>query len=325
YSSTFLGEEFFLADHRVRVNGSGLQKVLPGVAFLEMARAAIELASPTHLDSGTLELRDTVWLKPLVITELKQVSTTLFTDDNDEIGYEIYSIEDGQEIVHVQGQAIFGPQPALAALDVELLKRQMKSRLEAFQVYSLLAAMGLIYGSAHQGINALYLGKNQVLAELHAPAVIEASRSEYVLHPSVVDGALQASIGLINQADQAHGNPYVPFALESLRVLAPCTKEMFAWLRHSQHGKTEGPVAKLDIDICDHQGNICVQMRGFVSRMLEGGLKPTHEPHHGANGKPNGPSFDTAFYQKLITNVLNQEVSVDEAVELALGNTRNFN
>ena len=37
YSSTFTGEEFFLTDHVV--NG---QKVLPGVAYLEMARAAVE-------------------------------------------------------------------------------------------------------------------------------------------------------------------------------------------------------------------------------------------------------------------------------------------
>jgi len=44
YTSTFTGDEFFLADHRVRADGRTVQKVLPGVACLEMARAAIERA-----------------------------------------------------------------------------------------------------------------------------------------------------------------------------------------------------------------------------------------------------------------------------------------
>src|SRR5499425_413838 len=35
YSSTFTGEEFFLADHRVRTDGAAIQKFLPGVAYLE--------------------------------------------------------------------------------------------------------------------------------------------------------------------------------------------------------------------------------------------------------------------------------------------------
>src|SRR5262249_44795170 len=51
YSSTFTGEEFFLADHQV----AG-QKVLPAVAYLEMARAAIEQAWPAEPTCGTTAL-----------------------------------------------------------------------------------------------------------------------------------------------------------------------------------------------------------------------------------------------------------------------------
>src|SRR5205807_6568711 len=36
YSSTFTGEEFFLRDHFVRTGDGALQKVLPGVVYLEM-------------------------------------------------------------------------------------------------------------------------------------------------------------------------------------------------------------------------------------------------------------------------------------------------
>src|SRR5215469_13678244 len=59
YDSTFTGDEFFLSDHRVAVNGQAAHRVLPGVAYLEMARAAIEQAMPERPELALLELQNT--------------------------------------------------------------------------------------------------------------------------------------------------------------------------------------------------------------------------------------------------------------------------
>src|SRR5262249_40297373 len=45
FSTRLWGEEFFLADHVVRGH-----RVLPAVAYLEMARAAVEKASGNEID-----------------------------------------------------------------------------------------------------------------------------------------------------------------------------------------------------------------------------------------------------------------------------------
>src|SRR5205085_10492362 len=72
-SSTFTGEEFFLADHRVRADGHTMQKVLPDVAYLEMARVAMEQAWPVRPESVVLELHHTIWAQPIVVTQDKQI------------------------------------------------------------------------------------------------------------------------------------------------------------------------------------------------------------------------------------------------------------
>src|SRR5260370_13614108 len=77
YSSTFTGDEFFLADHQVAAHGRASQKVLPGVAYLEMARVAIEQAWPAHPESALLELHNTVWAKPIVITRSEEHTSEL--------------------------------------------------------------------------------------------------------------------------------------------------------------------------------------------------------------------------------------------------------
>lgn len=317
YSSTFTGEESFLADHRVRMDGGSIKKMLPGVAYLEMVRAAIDHAWPARSESTVLELYDTVWLQPVVVERHAEVSIALFTVDDDSVDYEIYSTQGGQRTVHCQGQAAFGRQPPPAGLDLEQLRSEMEQgRLDADEVYAMLAAMGLHYGRSHQGITAIHLGNRQLLAELRLPEVAEASQRDYVLHPSLMDSALQASIGLIAERNYVSGKPAVPFAVESVRIVSACTREMSAWLRYSEVGKADG--FKLDIDLCDGQGNVCVQMRGFALRIMEGEGKADRRGI-GDEARPTikkDSSFDETFYERVLEDVLSGEVSVEEAAAL---------
>src|SRR5262245_41027415 len=266
YSSTFTGEEFFLADHRAPVDGRAGQKVLPGVAYLEMARAAVERAVPARPESTVLELRNTVWAQPVVVGQNKQISISLSANDQDQIDYEIYGQDSDQEIVHCQGRAVWSREPAPAALDLDQLKGQMeRGQLESGGVYALCARMGLIYGPSFQGITAIHRGSGQALAQLRLPSVVADTSGDYVLHPSLMDGALQAAVGLIDDASESN-QPRLPFALETLRVISPCSQEMVAWVRYAPGSQAAGAVVKLNIDPCDERGNVCVQMRGFSSR-----------------------------------------------------------
>ncbi len=270
YSSTFTGEEFFLADHRVKTNDPAGEKVLPGVAYLEMARAAMEQALPQEPESTVLELRNVVWAQPMVVSESKQVSIALSVN-NDEVDFEIYTQGAEEEIVHCQGLAVWNQRADMAKLDIGQLRSQIgKGKLERESIYTAWARMGAIYGAGFQTLLAIHRGSGQVLAELRLPDGVTEKASEYVLHPSLMDGALQAAIGLIEpglESSQAR----VPFALERLRIVAPCSGEMIAWVRYAPGSQAEDKIAKLDIDLSDEQGNICVQMRGLSSRALERG------------------------------------------------------
>ncbi|MCU1348580.1 MAG: Mycocerosate synthase, 6-deoxyerythronolide-B synthase, partial [Acidobacteria bacterium] len=271
YSTTLSGQEFFLADHQVRADGVIVQKVLPGVAYLEMARAAIEHALPSRAESTVLELRNTVWVQPVVVDGQKQVHIALSPKDDDQIDYEIYSREMEQEIVHCQGRVVLSRLTAPVSLDLEQLEGQMgEPRLEPGLAYAAFSRMGLIYGPSFQGITAIHRGSGQLLAHLRLPSAVEETSNDFVLHPSVMDGAVQAAVGLAvewMEGTSGHSTELrLPFGLESLRIFAPCTREMVAWVRYSPGSQPGDRVVKLDLDLCDERGNVCVQMHGFSLR-----------------------------------------------------------
>src|ERR1044071_6799898 len=90
YTSTFTGEEFFLVDHQVKLEARPSQKILPGVAYLEMARAEIEQSLPEQPESALLELHNIVWAQPIIVTGDQEVSIALWTNDDKQVEYEIY-------------------------------------------------------------------------------------------------------------------------------------------------------------------------------------------------------------------------------------------
>ncbi|MDY7989342.1 SDR family NAD(P)-dependent oxidoreductase [Paenibacillus polymyxa] len=274
FSSIFTGKEFFLSDHVIRG-----QKLLPGVAYLEMARAAVEQVAGSSEDKWTsIWLKDVDWIRPVVVGEKSvDVGIGLYPQDGGEIAYEIYSrsgATDTELVVHSEGRAVIVPVADIPAIDIETLLEQCNlGSFSSRQCYEAFATMQVSYGPGHQGIEKIYIGVGQALAKLSLPSFVYHTMEHFVMHPSLMDSALQATIGLIMSAGdrKASIKPALPFALEELEVFNGCTSEMWAWIRMSEGSRQDGPLQKLDIDLCDEQGNVCVRMKGFSSRVAEGG------------------------------------------------------
>ncbi|MEU5718129.1 SDR family NAD(P)-dependent oxidoreductase [Streptomyces sp. NPDC020403] len=276
FGSVFSGEEFFLTDHVV--NG---RKVLPAAAYLEMARAALgaSLDAPT----GRIVLRNVVWAQPLTVAEhAARVTTTLYAapvpggaEAADEVAFEISSVAEGESdadaVVHSQGTVRALAAVAPVAVDVAALRAACDTaQLDADACYRVYRSLGLEYGPAHRGIESVALGDGQALARLRLPSGPPAKADGYVLHPSLLDAALQSAVGLFgrdgNLADPAPATLHLPFALDELDVLGPYTAQMWAWVRYSDDDQPELGIRKLDIDLLDDAGVQACRLRGFTSR-----------------------------------------------------------
>jgi acyl transferase domain-containing protein len=290
FSSTFSGEEFYLTDHVVR--GS---KVLPEAAYLEMARAAVErCATLGQSTDAEVTLKNIKWLRPLVVDEVKEVHISLSRNDNDEIEFEIYSAvpawrNEIQEVVHAQGRAVLtvGSGDALAPIDLSVLRGQCDHLIDVSQCYRQLSAAGIEYRSTHRGLTSVQVGKDEagqqfVLARVTLPACVKETQDQYVLHPSVLDCALQASIGLVLGAPEKDLSattvkPVLPFALESLRIIDRSPDVAMVVIRSSMgRGRTdsEASTRKLDIEICDEGGRVTARLQGLSAQVRD----DEHEP-----------------------------------------------
>ncbi|MFS0873158.1 SDR family NAD(P)-dependent oxidoreductase [Paenibacillus xylanilyticus] len=261
FRSTLIGSEFFLRDHVFCGN-----PVLPGVAELELGRAAVLLASGFEANDPTsMRLKDVVWPQPIVAAdESIRLHVSLHALKDSEIAYEISGdIRKGEEAptVYSYGEVeicAFDPEPPL---DLHVLQMQSGlGVLTAEQCYDAFRAMGTTYGPRLQGIETIYLGESHVLAKLALPSAALATETDYVLHPTLLEAAVQAvNAFAMKQTDR---KPIRPVSLKSLDILRPCPSAMWAFVRSGEAG--------YDLDLCDETGEVCVQMRGLQLGPVEG-------------------------------------------------------
>ena len=248
---TLKGTEFFLADHRL--NGI---PVLPGVAYLELARLAA-----TQAGLPSTALRNVVWVQPLMVAAPTEVEITL---DRAGMRVEIASLTTGGRVLHAQirlGEGATEPAPPVNLTDLPGRK------FSATEIYAAFDRLGLNYGPGHRAISHLSTGPGpRVLAKLTLPAAGGAVDA-FGLHPSLLDGAFQAALGMALAEDESANGAALPFAIDRVDILGPCAPVMWVLIRPAAGAETAPRVRTLDLDLADETGAVRVRLRGFATRL----------------------------------------------------------
>jgi rhizoxin synthesis polyketide synthase RhiF len=276
FSSTFNGQEFFLSDHVVQG-----KPMLPAVAYIEMARMALQ-ESLDATDKGlSIQLQNIAWLQPLIlnVNESQTAHIALFAINNDAFEFEIYSQKETLKVIHCTGIAVL--KEAMKGIVLNLKDVQascLNGELAGSKCYDSFQKLGITYGPAHRAIEKILLGDEQVLAKLSLPVILTDTLNDFVLHPAILDSALQAGFCLGGLRDDVDPDQQIPFALEEVRIYQQCKAAMWALIRRSTGKNDTGNIQKLDITLCDELGNVYVNLKGFAFRIIKKEIQPLPAP-----------------------------------------------
>lgn len=252
FTSVFTGNEAFLADHVIQG-----KKILPGMAYLEMARAAVT-SSVTIRDGHIIVLNESIFIQPLIITEKCLVEIKVYPGRSGEFGVEV-STDQG---VHFQSKAcVREKQEQIAemlshtSLDIASLEQQCTiAGPTKEQIYADFKKLGINYGSSHQGITEIKLGQDCALTNLDLPGTSSRGMD---LNPGMLDSIMQSAIVLADNQEAIN----VPFAIKCTKIYGPLTDKVYAYLIKTEQG--------IDFTIADDKGKVKVVVTGFVARELD--------------------------------------------------------
>ncbi|MCP4137096.1 MAG: SDR family NAD(P)-dependent oxidoreductase [bacterium] len=262
FKKVFTGDEFYLRDHIVKT-----EKVLPGVAYLEMARVAGDLANK---QSQVKRLSNIVWAKPILFSGIPLEAYICLYPNQGSVHYEVISItKENKNVTHSQGKIIFEDtiENISELIDIKNIKQRCLSKKNGEDCYQLFQKKGLIYGPSFQTIQELYYNEKEALSRLVLHPENVGDSYEFDFHPALMDGALQTVMGLMSNTQKDDSRVYLPFTLGQIDFLRPLpeTCYVYAVLLENQPG-SESEIRRFNILLIDEASNLLVRMNEFSAR-----------------------------------------------------------
>jgi len=250
FTTRLTGDEFVLYHHHV-----GGNQVLPGVAGLEMARAAADVSG--GLQSVAFAIEDVVWSKPIRIIDRRAVivETTLQRREPDRIGFSIRTADEpgdrASNVPNTQGTLLPLSETQPAVVNLDGLKVRMSGRVEPQTCYERLRTSGVDHGPSFRALVQIHRGEGEALAQLKLPRRLLASLEAMPLHPVLLDAAIQGWVAI---GDDNPTGAAVPFSCRRIDVFGACEPVMWAHVRLTSGAAPDAPMRQLDIDLYDRKG-----------------------------------------------------------------------
>lgn len=259
FSSRFSGEEFYLADHVVET-----QKILPGVAYLEMARVAGELAG----QQPVRVLRNIVWERPLIIgSEPKDVEVIL-SPTKDEVAFSVRSAGQERSTPHCSGKLAYVARTSEPErVDLAGIQRRCAQEvLTGTDLYPLLDGAGLKLGPSFRIVEKIFSTPSESLAVLKLPAHLQSSAGQYGLHPALMDGSLHTAIGLM-KCSGLDVPLRIPYSLGEVQIFAPLTELRYGYATwETSRLAANSDLPKVTFQLLDAAGRVLVRIKDLVTR-----------------------------------------------------------
>jgi acyl carrier protein len=304
YESDFtVTEQWVLDDHRIVGTA-----VMPGTAYLEMARAAVEKESL----AGMLEIRDAFFLAPLALRddETRQVRT-IIEKENDEFSYRIVSkpATPNGDAAEWQTFSI----GRLGYVDSEpAVQHDLRSIIERCNRKEVVIRDDDEFdpdlGPRWQSLQRVRVGEGELIATLELPQMFDADMEHLKLHPALLDRATgTAKHFLVNEGH------YLPMGYKRLQFKGPLPRRVHTYIKQKDSGSRNETIT-FDIMLLDDDGVECVVIDSFSQKRVNdstGTIKMlagagTRKAETASNGDADG------IYQKKLAS----GITPDEGIEV---------
>jgi polyketide synthase PksN len=308
FISRFSGKEIFLSDYVV--NG---KKMLPKVAYIEIACKAGEIAGEMKVK----KVKNVMWHLPIEVQEKnlkKEVYVYLYPNEEN-VHYEVCTQQKKEDkILHSEGEIIYKSdienEIEEQFIDLQEIKQRCTNTVDYNTCYKYFRNIRVEYGYAFQGIKDLHYNKTESLAYLELPSVLVKDFEQFVLHPSLMEGALQTLVGL-NGMNTEERNLYLPVAVGEVEIIHPLAKQCFSYVTKSGQ---DSFVKKFNICIIDHTGKVLVKIKDLSMKKVENEV---------IDFKYSNQKVYECDYEKKLIEVLNRvknkEISAKKGNELLEG------
>ncbi|MCY9375153.1 SDR family NAD(P)-dependent oxidoreductase [Bacillus sp. T17B1] len=235
-------------------------RVVPSVVFIGMAKVAGQLA---YSNKQVTQILNVEFSNPLVINKEKQdIWVNLFTDDQ-QVYFEITTMDEDQKIICAQGELIYekqGQSNSITNRSIESIKDRFTNHLIDKDFYSVLDKYNFHYGPTFQVIKEYRYTQKELYAYLELPHLVEEKFSVDSMYLPFMKGALQTLYAWVSKERPLARYSYVLDSLGNINILAPMSKTCHVHAVLLEEESSES-LKVFDLFLYDNTGQLVLSMK----------------------------------------------------------------
>jgi polyketide synthase PksL len=104
---------------------------------------------------------------------------------------------------------------------------------------------------------------------------LKAEFGQFILHPSIIDGALQTVAGLVGS--QTPRTPHLPFSVDEVDLIGPVPQTCYVYAERADAlTKNHASVARFNIRLLNESGDVMIRFKTLYVRPLAAPLAARH-------------------------------------------------
>src|SRR5215213_2955956 len=302
-----VAESWILEEHRI-----GGRSVLPGVTYLEMARAAFEQHAGVD---AAIELRDVFFITPMAINDDEKRDVRLTLERNGH-GFKFLASSkpsgNGDTHAHWQDHAIgeVGRAPTR-----EKRRHDLDAIIRRCNNQELLVGdddLDPDLGPRWQNIKKVYLGEREMVVIFELSETFAPDLELLKLHPSLLDRA--AGTGMLYMELEGI---YLPMSYKRLRVEQSLPRRIYAHIRETDNNYSKKETITFDVLVMDEQGNELVEIEEFSEKRINDLTEQVRTNNSARATEVEKPA--PSFYEKSIRDGITPAEGVEVLTRLLSG------
>ncbi|MFY1683508.1 SDR family NAD(P)-dependent oxidoreductase [Micromonospora sp. WMMD730] len=250
-------------DHRI--HGT---RIVPGVSFLDIIFRVVRARG---VDPDGVELRRVLFRNPVAAGPDFDTELTVRFARGD--GHFRVSVT-GTRRPHGDSEPVLDCQLHLGLpfprrrRDLPALRATARQTVDMTELYATARATGIEHGEFMRALGTLYVGPDELLAELSLSPPAAGYAGYFHLHPAALDSSTLLPTRFATAPPGAEARPYVPMLIESVRARGPLGARTLVHATPPRPAGPDGDLTTCDLEFHAEDGTVVAWLHGLTSKRI---------------------------------------------------------
>ena len=151
-------------------------------------------------------------------------------------------------------------------IDIKAIRERCRASVGSAECYQMFQTRGISMARAFRPSGSFSTMEASSIVCLELPSRLETEFAEFILHPVLMDGALQTAVALAGSRESGSDTLYLPFTMGEVEIIRPLSPARYIYVTEENQFLNKSRAMRFNLQLADKAGQVLIRMKDFSLR-----------------------------------------------------------